>query len=72
MQRSFQYFFVCVLALLTLAVAEAQVLPKPDPPFQGKVDINPGNSTPDWPKPVTALKGAPNIVLILLDDTNQR
>ncbi len=70
MQRSFQYLFVGVLALLTSAVAEAQVLPKPDPPFQGKVDINPGNSTPDWPKPVTAPKGAPNIVLILLDDTS--
>lgn len=70
MQRNFQYLFVGVLALLTLAVAKAQVLPKPDPPFQGKVDINPGNSTPDWPKPATAPSGAPNIVLILLDDTS--
>jgi arylsulfatase len=57
------------LALLTAAVAEAQVLPKPDPPFQGKVDVNPSNSTPDWPKQAAAPKGAPNIVLILWDDT---
>jgi arylsulfatase A-like enzyme len=68
--RSFQYLFVGALASLMLTVSEtvAQVLPKPDPPFQGKVDINPGNSTPDWPRPVTAPGGAPNIVLILLDD----
>lgn len=58
-----------VLALWTLAVASAQVLPKPEPPFQGKVDINPANSTPDWPKPLIAPKGASNIVLILWDDT---
>jgi arylsulfatase len=57
-----------MLALWTLAVAPAQVLPKPDPPFQGRTDISASKSTPDWPKPVTATKGAPNVVLILLDD----
>lgn len=69
-KRIYQYLFVGVLALLAVAVSEteAQVLPQPDPPFQGKVDINPGDSTPDWPKPVNAPDGAPNIVLILLDD----
>lgn len=40
-----------MLVLFTLAIAAAQVLPKPE-----------------WPKPITAPKGAPNIVLILLDD----
>src|SRR5450759_5010835 len=57
-----------MLALWTVAIAPAQILPRPEPPFQGKADISPGKSTPDWPKPVTAPKGAPNVVLILLDD----
>jgi arylsulfatase len=57
-----------MLALCTVAMAPAQILPRPDPPFQGKTDISPAKSTPDWPKPVSAPKGAPNIVLILLDD----
>ncbi len=64
----FQYIASAMLALCTVAIAPAQILPKPDPPFQGKVDISPGKSTPDWPKPATAPKGAPNVVLILLDD----
>jgi len=45
-----------------------EVLPKPQPPFQGKVDASRDASTPDWPKPVTAPAGAPNVVLVLLDD----
>lgn len=59
-----------VLALSILAVSgiEAQVLPRPDPPFEGRIDIDPRNSTPAWPEPVRAPDGAPNIVLILLDD----
>ena len=57
-----------MLALSTVTITVAQVLPKPDAPFQGTVDINPAKSKPDWPKPVTAPKGAPNVVLILLDD----
>jgi arylsulfatase A-like enzyme len=64
----FQYIASGMLALWTVAIASAQILPQPDPPFQGKVDISPAKSTPDWPKPVTAPKGAPNVVLILLDD----
>jgi arylsulfatase len=42
--------------------------PKADPPFSGRVDIDVRKSMPSWPKPVTASKGAPNIVLILIDD----
>ena len=64
----FRYVASFILALCTVAVAPAQILPKPEPPFQGKADISPAKSTPDWPKPVTAPKGAPNVVLILLDD----
>ena len=67
--RSFRCLSAAVFVFLTLTGSEAQVLPQPDSPFQGKVDIGARNSTPDWPKPPTAPKGAPNIVLILLDDT---
>ena len=44
------------------------VLPKPDPQFTGTADIDVRKSVPEWPKPVTAMKGAPNILLILVDD----
>lgn len=69
-KRRFQYLFVGVLILLMVTVSEtaAQVLPKPEPPFQGTIDLNPDDSTPDWPEPVTAPNGAPNIVLVMLDD----
>jgi arylsulfatase A-like enzyme len=65
---NFQYFFVGILVLLMSPNSEAQILPKPDPEFQGKIDLNPENAIPNWPELVTAPEGAPNIVLILLDD----
>src|SRR5512132_2775978 len=49
------------------AVAE-EVLPKPPAPFSGKIDMSRDKSTPDWPQTVKAPPGAPNIVLVLLDD----
>src|SRR5512132_1707248 len=49
------------------AVAE-EVLPKPPAPFRGKIDMSRNKSTPDWPQTVKARAGAPNIVLVLLDD----
>jgi arylsulfatase A-like enzyme len=67
-ENAMQMNLVGGLALWTLAVLQAQVLPRPDPPVQGRTDVNPGDSTRSWPKPVTAPNGAPNIVLILLDD----
>jgi arylsulfatase A-like enzyme len=36
--------------------------------FAGHIDIDVRKSTPAWPKPVTAPNGAPNILLILIDD----
>ena len=43
-------------------------LPKPDPPFKGKIGETYKDSTPSYPLPVTAAKGSPNVLLILLDD----
>ena len=64
--------FSCIAGgMLTLCIAAstpAQTLPHPAPAFQGKIDIDPAKSVPDWPQSVTAPKGAPNVVLILLDD----
>src|SRR5262249_20303225 len=44
------------------------VLPKPQLPFQGKIERTVKDSTPDFPKSVEAPAGAPNILLILTDD----
>jgi arylsulfatase len=51
-----------------LASASAQVLPKPPAPFAGKIDPDPAKSVPSWPEPVKAPAGAPNVIVILLDD----
>jgi hypothetical protein len=50
------------------AIQAADVLPKPDPIFKGKIDPSRDKSSADWPQRPNARKGAPNVVLILLDD----
>jgi arylsulfatase A-like enzyme len=50
-------------------VAQAQeTLPNEPAKFQGRIDASRDTSVPDWPKPVKAPAGAPNVLLILLDD----
>ena len=44
------------------------VLPRPEPPFEGKIGRTAKDSTPDFPKEVQAPKGAPNVLLIMTDD----
>jgi arylsulfatase A-like enzyme len=48
--------------------AAQEVLPNPPAPFKGQIGLSVKDSTPDFPKSVQAPKGAPNIVLIILDD----
>ncbi len=43
-------------------------LPKPDPAFGGKIGATYKDSTPDYPRPIRAPEGAPNVLVILLDD----
>lgn len=43
-------------------------VPRPKPEFGGKIGETIKQSTPDFPKQVTAPKGAPNVVIILTDD----
>jgi arylsulfatase A-like enzyme len=47
----------------------ASVLPVPDQPFRGVIGRKAKDSKPDFPKAVTAPKDAPNILLIMTDDT---
>jgi arylsulfatase len=44
------------------------ILPQPDPPFRGKISEYFTDSIPAWSKPSTPPRGAPNIVIILIDD----
>ena len=45
-----------------------EVLPTPIAPFKGQIGLSAKDSTSDFPHPVQASKGAPNIVVVLLDD----
>src|SRR5262245_31338027 len=62
--------YLVLLALLAFAtpVSAEEVLPKPEPPFGGKIERTVKDSKPDFPKGVQAPKGAPNVLLILTDD----
>jgi len=55
-------------ALVAPAALAANVLPRPEPPFAGKVGFSAKDAVAAWPQPPTAPAGAPNIVVILLDD----
>src|SRR5258705_13487525 len=61
-----------VLALLTASpFAHAQSslsIPRPDPEFKGKIGETLKDSTPSYPPPLKAPLGAPNVLVILLDD----
>jgi arylsulfatase A-like enzyme len=58
---------IAAAALAWPAMAQ-DMLPRPEQPFRGVIGRTPGDSKPDFPKPVEAPKGAPNIVVILTDD----
>src|ERR1700692_974365 len=45
------------------------VLPRPEQPFKGHIGRTVPESTKDFPQEVKAPKGAPNVLLILTDDT---
>ena len=66
---------VCALAQASPQQAPAQsppvdrtVLPIPVAPFNGTMGLRPKESTPSFPSKVTAPAGAPNVVLVLMDD----
>jgi arylsulfatase len=50
------------------ASGSSVILPRPGQPFKGKIGRTAKDSTPDFPKPLAAPKGAPNVLLIMTDD----
>jgi arylsulfatase len=48
---------------------DGRQLPPPPQPFGGKIERNVEQSTPYWPARVVPPKGAPNVLLIMTDDT---
>ncbi len=50
------------------AAQTATVLPVPPAPFRGTIEMRAKDSKSDFPQPVKAPVGAPNILLVLLDD----
>src|SRR5215472_3351033 len=52
----------------TTTITGNQLPPLPQP-FRGKIGRNVGQSTPYWPARVVPPKDAPNILLIMTDDT---
>lgn len=68
---------VAALLLLTAAGApsaqagstiDRTVLPIAGPPFAGRIGDTLKESAPDFPKPVEAPAGAPNVLIVILDD----
>ena len=45
-----------------------EVLPRPEAPFGGQIGTTYRDSKADFPKPVTAPAGAPNVLIVILDD----
>jgi arylsulfatase len=62
--------FACALQSVAYSQAalEGTQLPKPDPQFTGKIGETYKDSKPSYPQPMTAAKGSPNVLIILLDD----
>lgn len=50
------------------APSAEDILPPPAPPFRGHIEETYKGSKPEWPEPVRARPGAPNVLVILLDD----
>jgi len=44
------------------------VIPAAPAPFRGTINLRAADSTPDFPQPTVAPPGAPNVLVILLDD----
>ncbi len=55
-------------AMLAAPVQGQKVLPIPPERFKGTISVKATDSTPFFPAPVTPPAGAPNVLLVLLDD----
>lgn len=62
---------VWLCSMLNTAIAQGagqNVLPLPEPQYQGRLDLLVQQSDPGWPQRPAVAKGAPNILLIMTDD----
>jgi len=50
------------------ATQDGRYLPNPPLPYGGRIGTNADSSTPWWPPLVTPPKGAPNVLLVIIDD----
>jgi arylsulfatase A-like enzyme len=57
-----------VLAGVSVSMVAQEVLPKPEPPFKGEIGRTYKESVPDKIPIIKAPNGAPNVLLILIDD----
>lgn len=57
-----------ILSAFVSTYSFSQNLPKQTPEFKGKIETTYKTSKPDFPQPVTPPQGAPNVLLILIDD----
>ncbi len=60
--------FSVALAGGSVPLYSQDVLPKPEPPFQGKIGRTYKQSTPDKIPVTHAPQGAPNVLIVLIDD----
>lgn len=62
---------LCLMPLIALGqgAPNRTILPAPEPPFHGKIAPLSTDSTPDYPQWTKAPAGAPNVLVVLLDDT---
>jgi arylsulfatase len=69
MERCLFFLIIGLFGALSCStVAADDVLPRTPPAFRGQIGLRAAGSKPDFPQPVKAPKGAPNILLVLLDD----
>ncbi len=64
-----RFVVACILWLMAWVAHAQTALPRPEQSFQGLAGRTTAESAPpQWPAPVTAPKGAPNVIVILTDD----
>jgi len=61
------FAIVCILILAAPLFGQS-ILPRPDPPFKGKIGLRPSDSVKDFPEEARPPESAPNVLLILTDD----
>jgi hypothetical protein len=69
MRHAGLYLAALISTAISSAAVAQQVLPPPDPKFNGVIGQTYKDSTPDKIPLIKAPVGAPNILLILIDDS---